>query len=80
MKTHEATEQAYKNGYAKGYEDGKKAMVMHGSWIEPAEEGAYHLYECSVCGGEAPQTRYNTDMFSDFCPNCGADMRGEKDG
>ena len=23
MKTHDATEQAYKNGYAKGFEDGK---------------------------------------------------------
>ena len=27
MKTHDMTEQAYKNGYAKGYEDGKKDAV-----------------------------------------------------
>ena len=27
MKTHDATEQAYKNGYAKGFEDGVKEFA-----------------------------------------------------
>ena len=27
MKTHDATEQAYKNGYSKGFEDGKRGAV-----------------------------------------------------
>ena len=31
--------------------------------------------ECSSCGS----TFFNTTLW-DFCPNCGADMRGEKDG
>ena len=42
MKTHDATETAYKNGYAKGYEDGKKNAY-------PRSE----LKECPFCGGEA---------------------------
>ena len=29
-------------------------------------------YECSECGFECDMTYY-------FCPNCGADMRGESD-
>ena len=30
------------------------------------------LFECSVC-------RYNTNITTRFCPNCGADMRGEEE-
>lgn len=31
---------------------------------------------CSECGCEPPN---ETNIESDFCPNCGADMRGETD-
>ena len=50
-----------------------------GKWIEIVdEESAYSKtwhYECSECG------KNNTCFSSNpnFCPNCGADMRGEKD-
>lgn len=71
MKIHEATEQAYKNGYDKGYEDGKKDAVKRGRWIMKeimlrmgVPKGAY----CSECGEE-------TAIPSNYCPNCGADMR-----
>lgn len=30
---------------------------------------------CSKCGCEPPN---ETNIESDFCPNCGADMRGEE--
>lgn len=79
MKTYEATEQAYKNGYKKGYEDGKRDAVKKGRWIERqeplpwCEDDVAVFFECSICGiqssGESP-----------YCPNCGADMRGEEDG
>ena len=39
-----------------------------GRWIEDDDE---MLARCSECG-EA------SDHISDFCPNCGADMRGEQ--
>lgn len=41
---------------------------------------------CSVCGcGFMVGHEYNTDKtyhktFHNYCPNCGADMRGEQDG
>ena len=37
-------------------------------------------YECSCCHGYAPSYRCGEDRLSNFCPNCGADMRGEQDG
>lgn len=44
-----------------------------GRWIDKSNgiEGAWNY--CSVCGEQA------IDLY-DFCPNCGADMRGEQDG
>jgi hypothetical protein len=46
---------------------------MKGKWIDKSGgiEGAWNY--CSVCGEQA------IDLY-DFCPNCGADMRGEQDG
>lgn len=43
-----------------------------GKWIDKSNgiEGAWNY--CSVCGEQA------IDLY-DFCPNCGADMRGEQD-
>ena len=70
MNEHDITEQAYKNGYEAGKRDARK----HGRWAKQVEDGMY-WYECSVCGGEIPRTRHGYYMFSDFCPNCGADMR-----
>ena len=31
---------------------------------------------CSVCGNEP--TAWSSRQFFNFCPNCGADMRGDK--
>ena len=53
------------------YERGKReAERMRGKWIDRSGgiEGAWNY--CSVCGEQA------IDLY-DFCPNCGADMRGE---
>ena len=45
--------------------------VVHGRWIlTHGEDGLY--YDCSICGHCAGRGRK-----SNYCPNCGADMRGE---
>ena len=53
------------------------AEPKRGKWID---KGVYtyvddhrHLYKCDQCGNGWLDT-------PDFCPNCGADMRGEQDG
>lgn len=49
-----------------------------GRWIAPED---LICYKCSACGMYANQG-YGLDepIFWDYCPNCGADMRGRKDG
>ena len=51
----------------------EQPMRMKGKWIDKSGgiEGAWNY--CSVCGEQA------IDLY-DFCPNCGADMRGEQNG
>ena len=39
-----------------------------GRWVERFGVSEYK-YECSVCN-------MGSDLMTDFCPNCGADMRG----
>ena len=54
-----------------------------GHWVEIGDE-PYDEWECDVCGfvidgsGCIDPEEYR-DIYR-FCPNCGADMRGEQDG
>lgn len=41
-----------------------------GKWI-PISDGYVDIYECNQCGD-------TEDYERNFCPNCGADMRGEQ--
>ena len=48
-----------------------------GQWVYDAEAyplgNPYGHYDCDQCGESVPRK-------TNFCPNCGADMRGEDDG
>lgn len=44
---------------------------VKGEWIFPYGDKKYK--RCSACG----KTFYSIPSTSNFCPNCGADMRGE---
>lgn len=50
--------------------------VRHGEWIKQIRDyGKYCItegFECSICGLELMDNDYN------YCPECGADMRGER--
>ena len=47
-----------------------------GEWIRVTNGRGGH--ECSNCHAYAPSYMSGDEYLSDFCPNCGADMRGEK--
>ena len=67
----------------KQYEDTKPKT---GRWIPLQLPMAYPPYQCDCCFGNAPMVetgklmnRHLEALLTDFCPNCGADMRGKKD-
>lgn len=69
--------------YEKGYADAK-AEVVHGRWEKEDQSGisidGYMV--CSACNVMIPKPDYNRYCLHrlNFCPNCGADMRGDRDG
>ena len=54
-----------------------------GRWIFKANSDGFHngWYVCSECG-EQCEYAHGDDypIFTNYCPNCGADMRGEENG
>ena len=50
-----------------------------GRWHK-CDNGCIVWYECSVCGCEPLRSKWNREyVYSDFCPTCGADMRGAEE-
>lgn len=60
---------AYREGYAKGYQDAKKEE-RHGRWIWDTED----IYECNHCGEKSHVKEVMGMPAWDYCPNCGAIM------
>lgn len=50
---------------------------VRGEWI-PVTNGRGG-FECSKCHDYAPSYQNGDDYLSHFCPNCGAEMRGEQE-
>lgn len=48
-----------------------KSRILYNDW------GHYYYRECSLCGYKREDD--NPDNDTNFCPNCGADMRGDKE-
>ena len=56
---------------------------MKGKWIEREEDMdgmTLKIQRCSECGGSKPMRIFSIENYEfNFCPNCGADMRGEEE-
>lgn len=61
--------------FTEGYEAGKKEAVKRGHWIEIAGYGGWSetYYQCPECNA----TEY---IPSNYCPNCGTELRGIDNG
>lgn len=55
--------------------NGDAEPVVHGRWIRD-EFGT----KCGACNLYAYRDKFDQPWESPYCPNCGADMRGEHDG
>ena len=51
------------------------APVRHGRWIEQEKYTFGVFYDCSICGNRILDNGHSWN----YCPNCGADMRGSND-
>ena len=53
--------------------------VKCGHWdYSEKENGECEWYFCSECDSPAEQLYTDEPLLSEFCPHCGADMRGEQ--
>ena len=59
--------------YERVYERGKADARLKGEWVFKGETA---VYTCSNCKQEAYEDSEYGPLLSDFCPKCGADMRG----
>lgn len=53
---------------------------QHGHWIDKPYPNypAYDIRYCSECGWNIHKSKLrNSDLNWNYCPNCGADMRGD---
>ena len=70
----------FKEGYKQAIRDGKTNFTkLKGEWVEKLDYNRDTYYDCSVCGNSwttIEGTPWDNGM--NFCPNCGADMRGDK--
>ena len=55
------------------------AEPKRGRWIHHPEIGCGETWLCDQCGEKTTSTVMGKPR-ANFCPNCGADMRGEQDG
>ena len=54
--------------------------VKHGEWEIKTDDYDCEYMKCSVCKEEFyPSDADTVDTTPNYCPNCGADMRGETD-
>ena len=62
-----------------GIEPVNVVPVVHGKWKKIGVWG--RVYRCSQCGNFLDFDAVNAGRGdANFCPNCGADMRGEQNG
>ena len=70
----------FKDGYKQAIIDGKTNFSRPtGEWIGDTDyesyQGNYEAYKCSVCGYGLHWRDYCTNEYN-YCPNCGAKMKG----
>ena len=80
-----AQPKSYREGYQAGFKDAQLERKK-GTWIIKDNPGTgWYRVTCSECGEDVTSTAPcigfypNAKVTWDYCPNCGADMRGEQD-
>lgn len=64
--------------YERGYKDGRESAERKGEWIIEKAYCDYYKYRCSNCDYYEIRPYSDCDTFN-YCPNCGAKMKGADD-
>lgn len=72
---YEAFEKGFRTGVKKGSVGG-----LQGQWINGFCTNGTHYRRCSQCFAAIDETFFSYDFDVNYCPTCGADMRGEDNG
>lgn len=81
MNEQDVSEHAYKNGYSAGYAAGRRSAGRKcGRWEDGHCTNCNHLAEVQNIGFNCTGGTKVNYKHTNYCPNCGADMRGKEDG
>ena len=65
------------DNYSMGYQDGVRKVLSErpqGEWEEPFEMNGKSYHKCTNC-----HISSELILFGNYCPNCGAEMKGEEE-
>jgi len=53
------------------------ADAVQGEWVRKYDDKVNcYWYECDQCGEYRPRNQFGNEYNSNYCPNCGARMKG----
>lgn len=72
--------QAFEKGFRIGVKKGASTNRPQGKWINGHSTSGFYYKRCDQCFAVIDDTFFGESSFDvNFCPNCGADMRGKND-
>lgn len=77
-KTPTVTNGTYEQGFRVGAYGRLDEIRPHGEWIIEKETTFEFYMKCSNCDAPAEWLDGESQLLSNYCPNCGADMRPKK--